>query len=59
MLVFCPLELEGISPLIRYHVYPLGLIRGDLDMQVNVTSFNALTAALDGLASTPVIKNIC
>ena len=59
MLVFCPLELDGISPLMRNHVYPLGLIRGDLGKHVNVTSFNALTVVLDGLTSTPVvIKNI-
>ena len=58
MLVFCPLELEGISPLLRYHEYSLGVIK-EFGKHVNVTLFNASTVALAGLTKTPVlIKNI-
>ena len=53
-MVFCPLASEGILPLTRCHEYPCTL--EDVALQVNVTSFNAGTVELVGLAVTPVIK---
>ena len=43
-------------PLTRCHEYPSGLKPKDDGVQVNVTSFNATTVVLAGLATTPVIK---
>ena len=51
--MFCPLECEGTSPSTRCHEYPSGVVVG---IQVNVTSFNATTVELVGLAVTPVTK---
>ena len=53
--MFCPVEFEGRSPLARRHEYVSGAVVGE---QVNVTSFDATTVELAGLAVTPVIKFI-
>ena len=52
--MFCPLACEGTLPLTRCHEYEDGPV--DDDVQVNVTSFNATTVELAGIAITPVIK---
>ena len=54
--MFCPLECEEIRPSTRCHEYPSGLIPEDVGLQVNVTSLNAKTVELAGVAATPVSK---
>ena len=56
MLVFCPLECEGTTPSTRCHEYPSGLVLENVGLQVNVTSLNATTVELAGVAVTPVTK---
>ena len=52
MLLFCPLDCEGMSPSTQFHEYPSG--SSPSDVQVNMTSFNAATLIFFGLAVTSI-----